>query len=80
MAENETMNEQAGTDSMRVSREAEIASVIRAKYSIDDQIAILRQKDQKPEEYEAFFRFAEDAKTAVTAARAAKAAAKEGQT
>ena len=49
-------------------------------YSIDDQIAILRQKDQKPEEYEAFFRFAEDVKTAVTAARAAKAAAKEGQT
>ena len=48
--------------------------------AIDDQIAILRQKDQKPEEYEAFFRFAEDVKTAVTAARAAKAAAKEGQT
>ena len=30
MEEKETMNEQAGTDSMRVSREAEIASVIKA--------------------------------------------------
>lgn len=79
-ANESVMDERMGTASMQVSREQEIASVIRAKYSIDDQIAILRQKDQKPEEYDAFFRFAEDVKTAVTAARAAKAAAKEGQT
>ena len=81
MAENEnTMNEQAGAGSMRVSREAEIASVIKARYSIDEQIALLRQKDTKPEEYEAFFAFAEEVKAKVTAARTAKVAAKEGQT
>ena len=50
-ANESVMDERMGTASMQVSREQEIASVIRAKYSIDDQIAILRQKDQKPEEY-----------------------------
>lgn len=64
-----------GFGGMRVSREAEIASVINARYSIDDQIAILRQKEQKPEEYAEFFAFAEQVKATVTAARAAEAAA-----
>lgn len=70
-------NEQTAPSGMRVSREEEIASVIKAKYSIDDQIAILRQKDTKPEEYQAFFSFAEEVKAAVTAARAAEAAAQD---
>lgn len=50
-----------------ISREQMIAQVIKARYSIDDQIAILRQKDTKPEEYQAFFAFAEKVKTDVTA-------------
>ena len=58
-----------------MSREQEIEMVIGAKYSIGAQIAILRQKEQKPEEYAAFFAFAEQVKAAVTAARAAEAAA-----
>ncbi len=53
-------------ENMRASREQVIASVIAAKYSIDDQIAILRQKDTKPEEYQAFFDFAEEVKRKVT--------------
>lgn len=69
--ENETM-EQMNPDGMRVSQDEEIASVIKAKYSIDDQIAILRQKDTKPEEYAAFFTFAEEVKAKVKAARAAE--------
>ncbi len=69
--ENQEMN-------MSASREKVISSVIAAKYSIDDQIAILRQKDSKPEEYQAFFDFAEDVKAKVTAEFAAKeTAAKE---
>lgn len=52
---------------MRISREQMIAKVINAKYSVDDQIAILRQKDTKPEEYQAFFDFAEQVKQDVTA-------------
>lgn len=51
---------------MRISREQMIAKVISAKYSIDDQIAIIRQKDSKPDEYAAFYEFAEAVKAAVT--------------
>lgn len=56
---------------MRINREQMIAKVINARYSVDDQIAILRQKDTKPEEYQAFFDFAEQVKKDVTAEYAA---------
>ena len=62
----ENMNEN------RITREQEIAAVINAKYSIDDQIAILRQKDTKPEEWAAFNAFAEEVKAKVTASRNAE--------
>lgn len=52
-------------DIMRISRDEMIAKVINTKYSIDAQIAILRQKDEKPEEYEAFYKFAEEIKAKV---------------
>ena len=52
---------------MRINREQMIAKVINTRYSVDDQIAILRQKDTKPEEYQAFFDFAEQVKKDVTA-------------
>lgn len=52
---------------MRITREQMIANIIAAQYSIDDQIAILRQKDSKPEEYEEFYKFAEEVKANVTA-------------
>lgn len=52
---------------MRINREQMIAKVIDAKYSIDDQLSILRQKDTKPEEYEEFYAFAEKVKADVTA-------------
>ena len=51
----------------RVSRDEMIAMVIGGRYSIDDQIAILRQKDAKPEEYQEFYEFAEKVKKDVTA-------------
>ena len=35
---------------------------IRAKYSLADELAILRQRDTKPEEYEEYNAFAEAAK------------------
>ena len=47
----------------------EIAAVIDAKYSIDTQIAIIRQKDTKPEDYEEFFNFAEEVKRKVKESR-----------
>ena len=39
-----------------------IISRIRAVYSIDDEIAILRQRDTKPEEFEAYHAFVEQIK------------------
>lgn len=51
----------------RISREEMIALVIAGRYSIDDQIAILRQRDTKPDEFQEFFDFAEEIKASVTA-------------
>lgn len=60
---------------MRISQDEMIAKVINAKYSIDAQIAIIRQKDTKPEEYEAFYAFAEKVKADVKKEYAEYAAA-----
>jgi len=59
----------------RISREKMIAIIINSKYTIDDQIALLRQKDEKPDEYEEFYNFAEEVKANVTAEYEAYAAA-----
>lgn len=48
-----------------MTRAQEIAAVIDAKYSIDDQIALLRQKDTKPEEWVAFNAFCEEVKAKI---------------
>lgn len=52
-------------DNDRITRDQMIALVIDSKYSIDAQIAILRQKDEKPEDYAAFFAFCEEVKRKV---------------
>jgi len=49
----------------KLTRSQEIAAVINTKYSIDDQIAILRQKDEKPEDYKEFFDFCESVKAKI---------------
>lgn len=49
----------------KMTRNQEIAAVINTKYSIDDQIAILRQKETKPEAYEEFFAFCEEVKAKI---------------
>ncbi len=48
-----------------LTRAQEIAAVIDAKYSLDDQIALLRQKDTKPEEWAAFNAFCEEVKAKI---------------
>lgn len=64
--------------SMRITQDQMIAKVINAKYSIDEQIALLRQKEAKPEEYEAFYAFAEKVKAYVKKEYAKYAAAEGG--
>ena len=39
-----------------------VVARIRARYSLDDEIAILRQRDIKPEEFEEYNRFVEQVK------------------
>lgn len=36
---------------------------IRKRYSVDDEIAVLRQKEEKPLEYKAYFDYCEECKT-----------------
>ena len=35
---------------------------IRKKYTVSDELAILRQKDEKPEEYDEYYEFCEKCK------------------
>lgn len=39
-----------------------VVSRIREKYSVDDEIAIIRQRDTKPEEFLAYYEFIEKIK------------------
>lgn len=39
-----------------------VSEYIRERYSIDDELAILRQRDEKPEEYAAYYSYAEECK------------------
>ena len=45
-----------------VPYEQRVASRIRAVYSGDDELAILRQRDVKPDEFAEYFAFAEKIK------------------
>lgn len=40
-----------------------VVSLIRQRYSIDDELAILRQRDKKPTEYQEYFSYCEECKT-----------------
>lgn len=42
--------------------EERVVELIRERYSIDDEIAILRQKDTKQEEYQAWYAYCEQCK------------------
>ena len=39
-----------------------IIQAIRTKYSVDDELAILRQRESKPEEFQEYFDFVESIK------------------
>ena len=47
--------------------EHEIINRIRQKYSINQELAILRQRDAKPEEFEKYNKFVEQCKAEVKA-------------
>lgn len=39
-----------------------VVSLIREKYSLDEELAIQRQRDSKPEEFQAYFNYCEECK------------------
>ena len=41
---------------------AKVSELIRERYSLDAELAILRQRDEKPDEYQAYFAFCEECK------------------
>ena len=49
-----------------VSREAFIAGLIHTRYSVDDEISVLRRKDSRPEEFASYNTFAEECKVRVS--------------
>ena len=47
--------------------ESEVARRIRARYNVNQELAILRQRDSKPEEFADYDAFVEECKAAVKA-------------
>ena len=47
------------------SYEDQVVALIRERYSADDELAILRQRDTKPEEFEQYFNYCEECKAKV---------------
>ncbi len=47
------------------TRKEAIVSAIRQKYSVDDELAILRQRDTKPGEFNRYFDFVEKIKASI---------------
>ena len=51
------------SDEPQIPYEQRIVNRIREKYSIDDELAILRQRDTKPDEFIAYNEYVEAIKT-----------------
>ena len=61
-------NREHSPESWEKLYESEIIRRIRAKYSVDQELAILRQRDTKISEFEEYNTFAEECKREVKAA------------
>ena len=58
----ETPEELTGIVTPELPYEQRVVDRIRTKYSIDDELAILRQRDTKPEEFSEYSDFVEQIK------------------
>ena len=58
----DTEIEELESSSFSLTYEQRIVSRIRQKYSVDDELAILRQRDSKPDEFSAYNEFVEKIK------------------
>ncbi|MDE5811194.1 MAG: hypothetical protein K2H61_02670 [Muribaculaceae bacterium] len=64
-AEQEAEAEAEAAERARKERDAAIVAKIRVCYSMDEELAILRQRDVKPEEFEAYYDYVEQCKADV---------------
>lgn len=58
-------NREASPDTWSSYYEGEIVKLIRKKYTVDNELAILRQRDEKPEEFAAYNEYVEACKAYV---------------
>lgn len=56
------VEEEQDLPDIEIDRKEIIVQKIREKYSIDDEIAIIRQKDTKKEEFDEYYNFVENIK------------------
>lgn len=55
-------NEEQTMEKIMLPYEEMVVSLIRERYSLDEELAIQRQRDTKPEEFKAYFDFCEECK------------------
>lgn len=60
-----TWEEYTPEPALEPSYEDQVVALIRERYSADDELAILRQRDTKPEEFEQYFNYCEECKAKV---------------
>lgn len=58
-------NRETNPESWQEFYESEIVRLIRKRYSINQELAILRQRDEKPDEYAEYNQYVEECKAAV---------------
>lgn len=58
-------NRETNPESWEALYESEIVRRIRQKYSVNQELAILRQRDEKPEEFEVYNKYVEACKAHV---------------
>lgn len=59
----ESEAEETSALNVAASYEQRVQQLIREKYSVDEELAIQRQRDTKVEEFKAYFDFCEECKT-----------------
>ena len=55
-------NEEQTTEEIEIPYDERVVSLIRERYSLDEELAIQRQRDTKPEEFQAYFDYCEECK------------------
>lgn len=73
LSEEELMEKKAQAQKLYFTQTPEnvaIVNEIRKKYDINEEFAILRQRDEKPEEYQEYYNYCEQCKSYVREMRA----------